>query len=76
MQAIKFDVFGRLVLAIRSDEGWEMFYGGEEGKRRPAADIVVPANLSESSLQTYLADLCHEWSTAANPVVKRLDQGR
>ena len=49
-----------------------MFYAGAEGKRRPATDIIVPAEVSESNLETYLADLCHEWCTVNNPVVKRL----
>jgi hypothetical protein len=72
MQSIKLDVFGRLVIATHTDEGWKMFYAGAEGKRRPATDIIVPAEVSESNLETYLADLCHEWCTVNNPVVKRL----
>jgi hypothetical protein len=72
MRQIKFDVFGRLVLAMQTKVGWKMYYVGKEGKRRPASDIVVPGDITESNLDKYLADLRHEWSTERNPVVKRL----
>jgi hypothetical protein len=70
---IRLDVFGRHVLVIRDGSGWKAFYAGEEGKRRPATDIVVPNDICETALEQYLADLCHEWSTERNPGVKRLE---
>lgn len=72
MAAIKLDLFGRVVIATRNECGWEIFYAGAEGKRRPALDIVVPPDISESQLDQYLADLCHEWATELNPGVHRL----
>jgi len=72
MRQFKLDVFGRLVLAKQTDDGWKMYYVGGEGKRRPALEIVVPDDISEANLEKYLADLCHEWSSARNPDVKRL----
>jgi hypothetical protein len=72
MQSIKLDVFGRLVLAVQTGDAWKMYYIGEEGKRRPAADITVPADIGESDLEIYLADVCHEWCTTENPQVKRI----
>ncbi len=72
MQSIKLDVFGRPVVAMQTLEGWKLFYVGEEGKRRPAPDIIVPADVREADLEMYLADLCHEWCTALNPTVTRL----
>ena len=73
MKSLKFDVFGREVLIVEKDGGWEAFYLGSEGKRRVAKDIVVPANITESEMQQYLDDLCHEWSTDRNSSVKRVD---
>jgi hypothetical protein len=73
MKSIKFDVFGRDVLLEKNESGWEVFYIGSEGKRRPARDIVVPPNIQESKLAQYLDDLCHEWATDRNNSVNRVD---
>ena len=68
----KFDVFGRLVLVSRDAGRWTAFYAGSEGKRRPATDIVIPADTAEQDLPRYLADLCHEWATSRHPEVRKL----
>lgn len=73
MSSLKFDVFGRQVMIVKSEEGWTVFYLGPEGKRRPARDITVPRDIMESELEPYLGDLCHEWATGRHPRVKRLD---
>lgn len=73
MKSIKFNVFGRDVLIEKNEDGWQAFYLGSEGKRRPARDIVVPPNVEESKLTQYLDDLCHEWATDRNKSVKRVD---
>ena len=73
MNSIKFDVFGRDVLIVESDDGWEAFYLGAEGKKRLAKDITVPSNISETEMTQYLDDLCHEWATDRNKSVKRVD---
>ena len=46
---------------------------GNEGKKRPANDIVLPAHLKEADLVEYIADLCHEWASPANGVVRKLE---
>ena len=69
---IKYNVFGRIVLAERSDEGWRLSYVGNEGKMRPADDLVVPDFIGEEELEGYLADICHEWATDQNPDVYRI----
>ena len=73
LNSLKFDVFGRLVLIAESGDGWVAFYMGAEGKRRPAKDIVIPADIPESDIEQYLGDLCHEWATEQHPNVKRLN---
>ena len=73
MKSIRFDVFGRRVLVVGSEAGWSVFYLGSEGKRRPAHDILVPPYVSESELERYLADLCHEWATERHPDVRQLE---
>ena len=72
MKPLKFDVFGRIVLVVDSGDGWNAFYLGSEGKRRPAKDIVIPPDIPEAEIERYLGDLCHEWATEQYASVKRL----
>lgn len=72
MKSLKFDVFGRDVLIVEKDGGWEAFYLGNEGKRRIAKDIIVPSSITESAMIQYLDDLCHEWATDRNNKVTRV----
>ena len=73
MKTLKFDVFGRDVAIVKTEGGWQAFYSGSEGKRRPASDIIVPSNITESEMAQYLDDLCHEWATDRNQSVRRKD---
>ena len=73
IKSIKLDVFGKTVLAIQKDDTWEIFYLDSEGKRRIATDIQIPTFVTESDIENYLMDLCHEWSSDEHPTVKRLD---
>ena len=73
VKSLKFDLFGTQVLVLRDKVGWTTYYLGAEGKRRPASDIVVPADMLESEIEQYLGDLCHEWATDRHPSVIRLD---
>lgn len=68
---LRFDVFGRDLLLVKSANGWDAFFAGPEGKMRPAREIIVPASVTESELEQYLGDLCHEWASERNPVVTR-----
>ncbi len=67
---IRFDVFGRLVGVTREDGGWTAVFLGSEGKHR--AGPVIPPSLSESELETFLADLFHESARPHKPNVIRL----
>jgi hypothetical protein len=73
MKTLKFNVFGRDVAIIKAESGWQAFYTGSEGKRRPARDIIVPSDITESEMTQYLDDLCHEWATDRNKNVTRVD---
>ena len=72
MKTLRFDVFGRDVVVAEKDGGWVAFYPGNEGKRRVAKDITLPASISESEMAQYLDDLCHEWATERNNRVTRV----
>ena len=69
---IKLHVYGKHVLAMRTNEGWSMYYLSDDGKRRPAFEIFVPESVSESEIENFLADIYHEWATEKNPIVRRL----
>lgn len=71
--SLRFDVFGRQVPVTKSGKEWAAYYLGAEGKRRPATDILVPSDVSESEMRQYLGDLCHEWAAERHPSVIRLD---
>ena len=60
------------VEVLRRDEAWRVFYLGDEGKKRLAADIVIPAGVAECDLAQYLADVRHEFATPRNPEVRRV----
>jgi hypothetical protein len=72
-KSIKLDVFGKLVLAIHTNDGWEMFYLSEGGKRRLATEIFVPNFVKETEIENYIEDICHEWATEQHPSVRRLN---
>ena len=70
---MKLDLFGTPIEVIRARDRWQVFYLGNEGKRRPARDIVVPGTLSEADLLVYLDDLYDEWASDKHPEIRRLD---
>jgi hypothetical protein len=72
MSEFRFNVFGTLVAVVGASGGWQAFYLGAEGKRRPA-DFIVPANVASEDLLEYLADLFHENATPRNSAVTTLN---
>ena len=64
----RFNVFGRIMLAELSPDGWQLFTVGNDGKRAPAG-IVIPAVVEEHELGQYLDDIYHEMATPKHPVV-------
>ena len=73
MNAIKINVYGKLVTVEKTDSRWAVFYPGADGRRRSAGDIIIPDFVEESELEIYLSDLCHEWATDKHPSVHRLE---
>ncbi|MCD4723042.1 MAG: hypothetical protein K8S13_24760 [Desulfobacula sp.] len=69
---MKFNVYGRKIEIIKSLNGWDVFYIGNEGKKRTAHDIIILIDLKESEIVGYLEDLLHEWATAKNHSVFKL----
>lgn len=70
---MKFDIFGKKVLeVVRSNDQWLTFYCGNDGVKRKADDICIPASLEESELDEFIADVFHEWATADKNEIRRL----
>ena len=69
---MKFHIYGKILLANRSEKGWSISYVGDEGKSRPADDLIVPDFIEEDELEDYLSDICHEWVSDKHPNVYRI----
>jgi len=72
MPALRFNVFGRIVLVRREGSLWQAYAVGADGKRSPAG-FVVPEFVEEQDLAQYLADLFHESATPTNGEVRRIE---
>jgi len=62
---LRFNIFGMQIAIVGAPGSWSAFLPGEDGKRRPA-DFIVPNELAEEELCSYLADLMHESATPSN----------
>ena len=57
---LKFDVFGKPMAVLRKNDEWLLFLDSGTGLRSRIYDVVIPADLAESELAMYLADIFHE----------------
>jgi hypothetical protein len=70
-ERLRFNVYGKHLIEIeRSSSGWSSYFVGSEGKRRNGP--LIPRDLQEAQLATYLADLYHESSRPDRPGVERI----
>jgi len=59
---MRFNIYGHYDLeVIRDGTEWKVFKLGE-GKRAFLSDIVIPGDLGEHEIETYLDDLFHEFA--------------
>ena len=73
MSPMKFDIYGKQVTICRENDAWKIELLSDDGKKRPAANIFIPRFITESEIEQYLEDLCHEWATEKYPIVRRID---
>lgn len=64
-----FNVFGRSMSVIRQDEQWLLFNEPAVGMRTRVYDVVLPSDLSNQQLASYLADIYHEYASDKHPEV-------
>ena len=70
---MRFNVYGTIVEVVRSAGCWQVFYPGNDGKKRAATDLSIPAEIDVKDVAQYLADLRHEYASGARPEVTRID---
>lgn len=69
---MKFDIYNRFIIEIiRKDGRWLAFRLGE-GSKIPEANLIVPQDLGESELITFLDDIFHECALPGK-LIKKLD---
>lgn len=57
---MKFNIYGRFQVEIRRENDCWIVYRLELGKRGRMNDVVIPGNLEEIEIATYLDDIFHE----------------
>lgn len=70
---IQFDVFGKRMSVQRKDDEWLLYRESNTGVRARVFQVAIPADLKETELATYLADIFHENANEKHPSVVRLD---
>ena len=69
---MRFDIYGHYELdVIRDGAKWKVFERGE-GKRVPLNSVIIPADLREDEIATYLDDLFHALARPGQ-TVRRID---
>jgi len=71
VRTLKFDVFGKVMIAEAAADGWRLFVLGADGKRSPAA-VPIPDFVTESEIAQYLDDIFHESATLDRPCVLQI----
>lgn len=59
---MKFNIYGRFQVDVRRESDSWVVYRSEPGKRTRLNDVVIPPNLVEQELTTYLDDIFHEFA--------------
>ncbi|EPZ7321255.1 DUF7661 family protein [Vibrio mimicus] len=70
--SLKFNVFGKIMSVFRESGEWFLYVESDAGIRCKVYDVVIPADLDETELSTYLDDIYHEMASAKYPSVFKL----
>ena len=57
---MKFNIYGRFQVEVRREQNCWTVYRLEQGKRGKMNDAVIPSDLEEDEIATYLDDIFHE----------------
>lgn len=67
---IHLNVFGKRMSVQKKNDEWLLFNDSDTGMRSRVYDVVIPSDIDEQALITYLGDIYHEYATDKNPDVK------
>ncbi|HBZ4241781.1 DUF7661 family protein [Klebsiella aerogenes] len=69
-----YNVFGRYLGILRKNECWLVFRVDlTERKYSRIYDVVIPDDLAEDEIASWLDDIFHEAATERHPDVKRIE---
>ena len=71
-KTMRLNAYGRKIEVTKISNNWVTFYLGNEGKKRTAHYIVIPNNIKENEIVSYLEDLLHEWATHSNNIIAKI----
>ena len=66
---IKFNVYGQNMSVQRKGDEWLLFRESDTSMRARVYDVVIPSDLQEQELRTYLSDIYHEFARSEFPDV-------
>jgi hypothetical protein len=66
---LHFDVYGQKMSVQRKNGEWLLFKESDTSLRARVYDVVLPNELKEEEVRTYLADIYHELARAEFPDV-------
>ena len=69
---ILFNVFGQKMSVQRKNNEWLLFVESDTSLRARVYDVVIPSELPQEHLSTFLADMYHENSTKKHDRVELL----
>jgi hypothetical protein len=65
---MKFNIYDRFQVDVRRQNNAWVVYRSELGKRTLLNDVVIPPDLLQHELATYLDDIFHEFARAGQAV--------
>ena len=72
MSKLNFNVFGKSMVVVRNDGHWLLFNESVTGMKARVYDVVIPSELQEDEITTYLDDIYHEYSSERHAKVIRV----
>ena len=68
---LRFNVYGRFLLELRREGDAQVAYHLDgDGKRRKDNNTVIPPDLPEWKIASYLDDIFHEWAKPGDAVTR------
>ncbi|MBQ4863057.1 hypothetical protein J8L98_15330 [Pseudoalteromonas sp. MMG013] len=70
---IKFNVFGKHMSVLRCGQEWQLYHESDTSLRVRVYDVVLPPELQQTELSSYLDDIYHEYASEKHPAVIKMN---